>query len=374
MPRPARNTYSDAKPPYSYISLTAMAIQNSEEKMLPLSEIYKFIMDRFPYYRKNTQRWQNSLRHNLSFNDCFLKIPRRPDRPGKGSYWALHPLSGDMFENGSFLRRRKRFKSPRITAIDTHMNIKQIDSAKVFQDQVKLGIPPYAALGPVPPYAMPNYFNPAMQCCTPPASSPCTPPSPPASKSPSSPKQSFSIDNIISPDFKPSTNSTSKVPSSKEPEESSASIKAGSGTTISKSFPMDFMTPSFPWRPLIPPFPSIEGCCDLSSRSHGVSECVEYSHKCSHKIRPPHLHGSSPIFPLPLRPSLEQSTAAIHGMAFPPSVAMGIGIHPLLPTPAAGIGCPLPPTLLRFPPKHHVSTDKETWRKILMQKDNEELC
>ena len=110
MPRPGRNTYNDQKPPYSYIALTAMAIQASEEKMLPLSEIYKFIMDRFPFYRQNTQRWQNSLRHNLSFNDCFIKIPRRPDRPGKGSYWALHPLCGEMFENGSFLRRRKRFK------------------------------------------------------------------------------------------------------------------------------------------------------------------------------------------------------------------------------------------------------------------------
>ncbi|KAM9329066.1 forkhead box protein B2 [Gastrophryne carolinensis] len=110
MPRPGKNSYSDQKPPYSYISLTAMAIQSSAEKMLPLSDIYKFIMDRFPYYRENTQRWQNSLRHNLSFNDCFIKIPRRPDQPGKGSFWALHPDCGDMFENGSFLRRRKRFK------------------------------------------------------------------------------------------------------------------------------------------------------------------------------------------------------------------------------------------------------------------------
>ncbi|XP_022196785.2 fork head domain-containing protein FD4-like [Nilaparvata lugens] len=114
MPRPCRESYGDQKPPYSYISLTAMAIWSSPEKMLPLSDIYRFISDRFPYYRRNTQRWQNSLRHNLSFNDCFIKIPRRPDRPGKGAYWALHPAALDMFENGSFLRRRKRFKLPKL--------------------------------------------------------------------------------------------------------------------------------------------------------------------------------------------------------------------------------------------------------------------
>lgn len=109
MPRPSRDSYSDQKPPYSYISLTAMAIWSSPERMLTLSEIYRFITDRFPYYRYNTQRWQNSLRHNLSFNDCFVKVPRNPDRPGKGAYWTLHPQAFDMFENGSLLRRRKRF-------------------------------------------------------------------------------------------------------------------------------------------------------------------------------------------------------------------------------------------------------------------------
>lgn len=110
MPRPCRESYGDQKPPYSYIALTAMAILSSSERMLPLADIYRYIMERFPYYRKNTQRWQNSLRHNLSFNDCFLKVPRRPDRPGKGAYWTLHPNAINMFENGSLLRRRKRFK------------------------------------------------------------------------------------------------------------------------------------------------------------------------------------------------------------------------------------------------------------------------
>jgi len=39
------------------------------------------------------------------------------DRPGKGSYWTLHPDSGNMFENGCYLRRQKRFKCPRKQAM-----------------------------------------------------------------------------------------------------------------------------------------------------------------------------------------------------------------------------------------------------------------
>ncbi|XP_059486842.1 fork head domain-containing protein FD4-like [Neocloeon triangulifer] len=191
MPRPSRESYGDQKPPYSYISLTAMAIWSSPEKMLPLSDIYRFIMERFPYYRKNTQRWQNSLRHNLSFNDCFIKIPRRPDRPGKGAYWALHPSALDMFENGSLLRRRKRFKLMKTDKERLENELAALANMNRF-----LFTPTSA---PEPPPSPP--LDPRVTETAPVAPPESISPTPSAPR----PKRAFTIESLITPDDKPAS-------------------------------------------------------------------------------------------------------------------------------------------------------------------------
>ncbi|XP_028823676.1 forkhead box protein D1-like [Denticeps clupeoides] len=111
------------KPPYSYIALIAMALRDSATGRLTLAEISRYLMERFPFFRGSYTGWRNSVRHNLSLNDCFVKVLREPARPwAKDNFWTLNPRSEFTFADGLFRRRRKRVERVRFTgpfAIDS---------------------------------------------------------------------------------------------------------------------------------------------------------------------------------------------------------------------------------------------------------------
>jgi len=53
-----------------------MAILSLPERKMLLCDIYQYIMEHFSYYNNEEKAWRNSIRHNLSLNECFIKNGR----------------------------------------------------------------------------------------------------------------------------------------------------------------------------------------------------------------------------------------------------------------------------------------------------------
>ncbi|MFT7817835.1 forkhead box protein N4-like [Arapaima gigas] len=96
------------KPIYSYSCLIAMALKNSKTGSLPVSEIYSFMKEHFPYFKTAPDGWKNSVRHNLSLNKCFEKVENKLNGSSrKGCLWALNPTRIDKMEEEMQKWKRK---------------------------------------------------------------------------------------------------------------------------------------------------------------------------------------------------------------------------------------------------------------------------
>uniref|UniRef100_A0A8C6SBX9 Forkhead box N1 n=1 Tax=Neogobius melanostomus TaxID=47308 RepID=A0A8C6SBX9_9GOBI len=88
--------------------LIFMALKNSKTGSLPVSEIYSFMTEHFPYFKTAPDGWKNSVRHNLSLNKCFEKVENKNGSSSrKGCLWALNPAKVDKMQEELHKWRRK---------------------------------------------------------------------------------------------------------------------------------------------------------------------------------------------------------------------------------------------------------------------------
>lgn len=87
----------------SYVALISRAILTSPGRKLTLSEIYQFIEKHFPEFVECRVGWKNTVRHNLSLHNCFIKGELA--QHGKSCYWRIHPRYVNRFVLGDFRRQ-----------------------------------------------------------------------------------------------------------------------------------------------------------------------------------------------------------------------------------------------------------------------------
>ncbi|KAF8524188.1 hypothetical protein JB92DRAFT_2881461 [Gautieria morchelliformis] len=115
--------YSREKPSWSLAALIGQAINASHSGALPLNDIYCYISTVYPHFNRRDQPWMSSIRHSLSVNDAFERVPDlngNTSRKGrgkgmtrlKGGLWRIKPDHLACFEGGNFIRKGAKGAGP----------------------------------------------------------------------------------------------------------------------------------------------------------------------------------------------------------------------------------------------------------------------
>ncbi|OAX40647.1 hypothetical protein K503DRAFT_737068 [Rhizopogon vinicolor AM-OR11-026] len=160
-----------SKPFYPYSTLIRYAIKGSPNQKLLLEDIYYAIESRFPYFRSAPSGWKNSVRHNLSLNPCFEKVPRPLTDRGKGSYWTVNdnvdPRTGVHRVRKKKPKGAKRRLSEEDQDVDYHPEVFNDPNAQfVPQPPMHPDEAGPSRQAPYPPY--PPTFDPNFQMMPPP--------------------------------------------------------------------------------------------------------------------------------------------------------------------------------------------------------------
>lgn len=82
-----------SRPIVSYVLMITEALNSDPNGRMVLGDIYKYIANKWPYFKESAIGWKNSVRHNLSLNRNFHKEERITEdgkvMKTKGTWWRM---------------------------------------------------------------------------------------------------------------------------------------------------------------------------------------------------------------------------------------------------------------------------------------------
>ena len=82
----------------SFVENVGRALLSSSKFSMHVTEIYAWFLENFNGLDPNSKKWNWSIRHCLSTNQCFVRAPGVDGK--RGGTWALHPMVTNVFEDG----------------------------------------------------------------------------------------------------------------------------------------------------------------------------------------------------------------------------------------------------------------------------------
>ncbi len=85
---------------------------------------------KFSFKRKSSSTYsflKNSIRHNLSLNRYFIRLARKENESGKGSFWRLDETCEEKLIDHAFRHRKQRGNSISFSSLNNDINLNKSD-------------------------------------------------------------------------------------------------------------------------------------------------------------------------------------------------------------------------------------------------------
>lgn len=105
----------------TYYSIISDAIESSPSKKMKVNEIYEYLKSKYSEFNKDEKKWQNSIRHALSYKKFFIRQNESDSdhKKNRGSYWVLSKnYKKDLNSARVYVKRPMSQKKMELTRVE----------------------------------------------------------------------------------------------------------------------------------------------------------------------------------------------------------------------------------------------------------------